>query len=283
MSNITVRGFKNIQLLMTDFDSKVYQALLEAYYRGQLDANITGIMLPALARSLVPHLQRYTCRHDTFPTSSMFEAIANNFIQDGPLVQMLLNYDQPEAVDLWQHLHHKLMGDIQRRWPDIGSDYQDKISGETYFRVYRNLPNFLFKSRLNTWIFTIAKNEYLRLKPKIDSDLRGKFYLDDQLGSGLKLQDYLLVSTLSPFDQTARQQALDKFWGHLRELRGELDVKILRLYLQGYNQLEIQEKIGIRSNSTISRRISHLLDLIKADTTFKEVLQQLELTSVTQD
>jgi hypothetical protein len=113
--------------------------------------------------------------------------------------------------------------------------------------------------------------------------LQSKLYLAEQLSSGSKLQDYLLVTTLTPLDLTLRQQALDNFWSHLTDLRGDLDVKILRLYLQGYNQLEIQEKIGIRSNSTISRRINHLLDLIKADATFKEVLQQLELAAATQD
>jgi DNA-directed RNA polymerase specialized sigma24 family protein len=273
----------NNKTLHSSLKDRVYQTLQDAYYRGHLPAGLTVEMLSPLSQALHSPLQRYLHKHLTFPPLRMFEAIANNYIEDGPLVQMLLNYDQPEAVDLWRQLHSKLIHDIHRHWPGIGSDYQDKIVGETYFRVYRSLPNFLFKSRLNTWIFTISKNEYLRLKSKIDADLQSKLYLAEQLSSGSKLQDYLLVTTLTPLDLTLRQQALDNFWSHLTDLRGDLDVKILRLYLQGYNQLEIQEKIGIRSNSTISRRINHLLDLIKADATFKEVLQQLELAAATQD
>ena len=265
-------------------EQTIYEALVTAWNTHGLDSGLTVEILPILAQALEPIIARYLTHYHAFPDLNTFRAMVNNFSQDGPLVQALLNYNSSEAAALWQELYQKLINQTRQQWPELDAHYQDKIVGETYLRIYRYLPDFLFKSRLHTWIFTILKNEYLRLKDKIKAEQKQKLSLDDKIGPGLSSNDCLASSTPGPPEIMARQQALDDFWQRLLKLRDQLDIKILRLHLEGYNQLEIQQQIGcVRSISAISRRIDRLLKLLRTDEGIREIVRRLGILSVIED
>lgn len=263
---------------MTPLGRKIHKLLVKGYHQNQLDASLTLPMLPGLAQALETPLERYIARYAALPEPPLLWAIVNNFVQDGPLVQAMLNYNRPESAALWREMHTNLTRYTQWKWPHIGSAYQDKIIGEAYIRIYRNLPGFLFKSRLKTWVFIILKNEFLRIKAEIDTNLKQRLYLYDPDKREFQVKDRLSSNRPAPLETVARQQAIDDFWERLNNLRDDLDVKILRLHIEGYNQLEIQQKIGYaRSNSAISRRISRLTEFIRTDEAIQEIVQRLDL------
>lgn len=255
----------------------IHRQLLELYRAGQLEAGVTPEMLAPLAKSLGPTLRRYQAKEDTLPNRATLRIMANNFLQDGPLVQSLLNYGSPEAATLWSDLHLRLTQQARRQWFYLDPVYRDKIIGATYLRIYRYLPNFLFKSRLDTWIYTILKNEFLRLRDRIEQEHRQKTYLDKPLWENMTLADYIPAPQVDPLAVITWQQALDEFWQRLDQIEQPPNPEIFRLHMAGYKLHEIQAALGENSPalSTIHRRIQRMLNHLQVDPVMGDIAGRL--------
>ncbi|MDM8532697.1 hypothetical protein QUF63_16165 [Anaerolineales bacterium HSG25] len=257
---------------------QINKALEQAHQHGLLDESLRHEMFPALSEHLAPHVERYMVKYDMFPDGKAFRALVSNFNQDGPLVLALMDYHNPRAGELWMQLHQKLETQAQRSFPQLSPVYQDKLVGETYVRVYRYLPKYLFQARLNTWIFTILKNEFLRLKEKMAREQAQTVSLDDPLGEdGLTRGDRIPSDAATPDELTAQGQALADFWAQVERLGKQSGVELLKLHASGYKLKEIQQQLGDNSPvlSTIQRRIQRLIKKIEQDETMNEIARRL--------
>jgi len=260
----------------------IQHQLADLLLQGVLDPQLTAEMVPSLARALQPQVAKYQATHGQFPTSMVFQTMANNYNQDGPLVQALLDYNSPTSAQLWQVIHQKLLRQAQYRWPHLDVVYQDKVVGEAYLRVYRYLPNFLFLARLDSWIFTILKNEYLRLKSRSEQEQQAKQSLDEPIGDNLTWADQIPSKLPEPSALTDQQQLVADFWARLERLEKQSGVTLLKLHLAGYKLKEIQAELGADSPvlSTIQRRIQRILQKIETDPEMNELAQRLGVMRV---
>lgn len=258
-----------------------YRWLFALYEAQKLPEDVPAAMLKPLARALTPYLRRYQAKVGAPPDEATLRAIVHNFIHDGPLVETLLNYHTPEAAALWRDLHGRLVGYTQRHWSGLDAIYQDKMVGATYLRIYRHLPNFLFKSRLDTWIFTILKNEYLRIKAQIELEQGQKVYLDDPIREGATLRDFLPMPQADLLAQVDWNQTLEDFWRRIEAVEKEPGPKMLRLHLAGYKLHEIQAELGENPPdvSTIQRRIRRMLRRLQGDPVINEIAWRLGLVT----
>lgn len=257
----------------------IQQTLRDALKRGTLDPTLTSEMMPALAEALTPYVARYFDKHGQLPTASILRVMANNFNQDGPLVEALLAHQTVEAGYLWQQVQQKLIRQTQRSWPRVNPVYQDKMVGQSYARVYRHLPKFLFQARLDTWIFTILKNEYLRLRARNLPDLEGQPHLEDTTSDNRTVGERLSTDEPLPEAVTAIEDSRQAFWQRVEQLGQQSGVELLRLHLAGYKLREIKEELGEDSPtlSTIQRRLKRLLAKIEADEVMRELAERLAL------
>ena len=63
---------------------QILQALTDAFSQDRLNSRITPDVLPPLARALEAVVKRYIIKYGVFPDEKTFQAVANNFFQDGP-------------------------------------------------------------------------------------------------------------------------------------------------------------------------------------------------------
>jgi len=253
---------------------QIIQLLTQYYHDNKPATEIILDELPALADSLLPRLKHYVAKYDSLPDSKLLWSIANNFYLDGPLVEALSDLDpSPDAVKALDELRDNLVKLAHKKWPEISTFYREKIISQTLERVWKGLPKFLFMSRLSTWIFTILRNEYLRLQKKIQEEQARETHLEQK--------DVIEFMANRPSPGPSKtlecKQVVDELWQRIDELEGELAVRILRWRQADCTLEEIKQKLGkdAPSIATLSRWIKRWLNRLKEDEQFKEIARRL--------
>ncbi|EKO60873.1 putative terminase, ATPase subunit, gpP-like protein [Leptospira kirschneri str. H2] len=125
------------------------------------------------------------------------------------------------------------------------------MAQETYFRAYKALKKNQFRqeSKLSTWLYTIARNESLRMNDK----LRKEEVRAERLINSKKEEDFLEIkSNLNENSERNSQEVI----GLLRSLLIKIPNKyrkVLEFYLAGYSEKQIAETMGVKPGTVKSR------------------------------
>ncbi len=120
----------------------------------------------------------------------------------------------------------------------------DDVAQETYVRAYKGLIKNRFKeqSSINTWLYTIAKNESLRMNEKLKKE-EEKF-------------EKMVVQVNKNIDNERRNKYSEETSMDLRDLITGLPDKyrtIMELSLLGYNEKQIADQLDIKRGTVKSR------------------------------
>lgn len=118
----------------------------------------------------------------------------------------------------------------------------DDVAQETYFRAFRSLKKQGFRgdSSLNTWLYTIARNESLRMNRKLGRE-------SDKVARKMQETSSAEASVALDFDSDIEL---------LRESMEKLPEKyrsVMILVAEGHSIQEIAEKLDIRAGTVKSR------------------------------
>ncbi len=118
----------------------------------------------------------------------------------------------------------------------------DDVAQETYFRAFRSLQKngFREESAISTWLYTIARNESLRMNKKLGRE-------SDKVAK--KMQE-------TSVDEAVEGLSFDNDIDLLRdsiEMLPEKYKSVVALVAEGYSVKEIAEKLQIRSGTVKSR------------------------------
>ncbi len=118
----------------------------------------------------------------------------------------------------------------------------DDVAQETYIRAYRSLIKKKFKeeSLISTWLYTIAKNESLRMNKKLSRE-EMKF----QKSVEKMKADAEYVSSENDLDIEALRKAI----GNLPEKYRS----VIELVSRGFTEKQISEKLEIKRGTVKSR------------------------------
>lgn len=258
----------------------ILSLLTEASTYQQLDGSINSEMWATLAQGLERVIRQYIAQKGALPDPRTFRVMVHNFNQDGPRVQALLQTRDFDEYGYWQKLRQDLEQQAGKKWHFIGSVYREEMADRAWIRIHQHLPNFLFLSRFSTWGSTILLREYLRLKPKWERD-RQRRSLDEPNEEGWTLADTLPSDKRSPEEEVTHKLLVLDFWMRLEQLHNGLDLKILRLHLQGYKLAEIQDELGedAISVSTIWRRLDRIKKRLLKDEIIHSIAQELGISA----
>jgi len=162
------------------------------------------------------------------------------------------------------------------RFEELVEDYKDmvfnvlfRLSGdyhlsqdlfqETFIRVYRGLKNFQSRSKLSTWIYSIAVNVFRDHMRKRSWRLLKNEKPADGLGHG--------IDEYNPEIQFIRKQEQEEIQKKICRLRESIRVPLVLYYIEGMNLQQIAE-ITERSSSDIK------VSLHRARKKLKEILQK---------
>ncbi|MDH4127781.1 MAG: RNA polymerase sigma factor [Spirochaetota bacterium] len=130
----------------------------------------------------------------------------------------------------------------------------DDVVQETYFRAYKSLIKLQFKaeSQTSTWLYTIAKNESLRMNQKVRRD---------------NLKKEKAKSNFLELDNKHEELAE---LSNIKEVVDSLPIKyqnVLSLYIEGYKEKDIAKALFIPLGTVKSR-------FFKAKLLLKKLLQK---------
>jgi len=118
----------------------------------------------------------------------------------------------------------------------------DDVAQETYFRAFRSLQKQAFReeSSISTWLYTIARNEALRMNKKLGRE-------SDKVAK--KMQE---TSVDDAVDALSFDSDLDLLRDSIEMLPDKYR-SVVVLVAEGYSVKEIAEKLQIRSGTVKSR------------------------------
>ncbi|TGK11574.1 sigma-70 family RNA polymerase sigma factor [Leptospira fluminis] len=153
--------------------------------------------------------------------------------------------EQKEFALLIDSTKHIVLSAIKKNLYEEFYDSIDDVAQETYIRAYKSLAanKFRGESSHSTWLYTIARNESLRMNQKRTRQAN--------LASRLK-EKVVLDSILNPkeeFDETGAEL-------ELKDLISNLPWKyksVLALVSEGYKEQQIAQKLGIPEGTVKSR------------------------------
>ncbi len=126
----------------------------------------------------------------------------------------------------------------------------DDVVQETYIRAYRSLVKNKFKeeSKLSSWLYTIARNESIRMNKKLKSgEGRRKKYMERNI-------EYLNSSERNNIEEKIeKDDLLNKLSEAVKNLPDKYE-NVIDLYLKGFNEKEIAKFLSI-SRGTVKSRI----------------------------
>jgi len=126
----------------------------------------------------------------------------------------------------------------------------DDVVQETYIRAYRSLVKNKFKeeSKLSSWLFTIARNESIRMNRKLKSgERRREKYVEKNL-------EYLNDSEENNIEEKMeRDDLIEKLNEAVKKLPDKYK-EVIDLYIKGFNEKEIANFLSI-SRGTVKSRI----------------------------
>ncbi|MDH4262175.1 MAG: RNA polymerase sigma factor [Spirochaetia bacterium] len=128
----------------------------------------------------------------------------------------------------------------------------DDVVQETYIRAYNSLKKnqFRYEASLNTWLYTIARNESRRLNIKINKLRSIEKKLDDSL-----LNERQLIDTTRELNSENKNQIQGKL-EIINIIIGKLPQKyksVLELDILGFKDWQIAEKLKINLGTVKSR------------------------------
>ncbi len=126
----------------------------------------------------------------------------------------------------------------------------DDVVQETYIRAYRSLVKNKFKekSKLSSWLFTIARNESIRMNRKLKSgERRREKYMERNI-------EYLNSDGRNDIEEKIeKDDLLNKLSEAVKDLPDKYE-SVIDLYVKGFNEKEIAKFLSI-SRGTVKSRI----------------------------
>jgi RNA polymerase sigma-70 factor (ECF subfamily) len=126
----------------------------------------------------------------------------------------------------------------------------DDVVQETYIRAYRSLVKNKFKeeSKLSSWLYTIARNESIRMNKKLKSgERRREKYMERNI-------EYLNSSGRNNIEEKIeKDDLLNKLSEAVKNLPDKYE-NVIDLYVKGFNEKEIAKFLSI-SRGTVKSRI----------------------------
>lgn len=126
---------------------------------------------------------------------------------------------------------------------DRFEDATEDVVQEVFFRVYKALQKGQFdgRSKISTWIYTIAKNESNRMNEKrIREEEKAKKYIDSW-----EFKNFVE-------DSSSEKERIDFIESILQKVPFKYQ-NTLSLYLNGLSMNEISEELGIRKGTVKSK------------------------------
>ncbi|MBN1695121.1 RNA polymerase sigma factor [candidate division WOR-3 bacterium] len=126
----------------------------------------------------------------------------------------------------------------------------DDVVQETYIRAYRSLVKNKFKeeSKLSSWLYTIARNESIRMNKKLKSgERRREKYVERNI-------EYLNSCEINNIEgKIEKDDLLNKLSEAVKNLPDKYG-NVIDLYVKGFNEKEIAKFLSI-SRGTVKSRI----------------------------
>jgi RNA polymerase sigma-70 factor (ECF subfamily) len=142
----------------------------------------------------------------------------------------------------------------------------DDVVQETYIRAYRSLVKNKFReeSKLSSWLYTIARNESVRMNKKLKGgERRRERYAEQHI-------EYLESSNVNNIeDKLEKNNLIEKINQAVRRLPGKYE-DVIDLYIKGFNEKEIAKFLSI-SRGTVKSRLH------RGKEKLKEVFQKEEI------
>jgi RNA polymerase sigma-70 factor, ECF subfamily len=128
---------------------------------------------------------------------------------------------------------------IEKNLAERFSDSIDDVVQETYLRAYKALSKDAFRgdSAISTWLYTIARNESLRMNEKLSREER-------------KIEK--LKSNPIQEQESEDESSLDRLFGWLKQIPEKYRV-VLESYLKGKPETEIAKELNIEKGTVKSR------------------------------
>jgi len=128
----------------------------------------------------------------------------------------------------------------------------DDVVQETYIRAYNSLKKnqFRYESSMNTWLYTIARNESLRLNAKLNKQKNMEQDLDDS-----SVKNQMLFDDRLQYCDT-NHNASDIKLEKIKTIISNLPLKyksVLELDILGFKDWQIAEKLKISLGTVKSR------------------------------
>lgn len=137
--------------------------------------------------------------------------------------------------------------------------YIDDIVQETYIKLIKSLQSnqFLYKSKLSTYLYKIAKNETIKYNEKIQKEEQKKEKIKElwKITKSFFYKDRNSESFL-------KEQILTE-----KEYLSDIQKEILDLYLKGYRQKEIAKMLRLQLG-TVKSNIFRIKNKIKKNEMF---------------
>ncbi|MCW7492756.1 sigma-70 family RNA polymerase sigma factor [Leptospira sp. 2 VSF19] len=149
-------------------------------------------------------------------------------------------FDFETVVKETKHLVLKTVGDTLI---DRFDDSTEDVVQEVYFRVFKSLEKGGFdgRSKISTWIYTIARNEALRMNDKrLREEEKAKRYL---------VKNKVQLSGVREESSFEKEEWIESVMKQIPEKYRQT----LRLYLAGKTMEEIAKELEIREGTVKSR------------------------------
>lgn len=147
----------------------------------------------------------------------------------------------------------------------------DDVAQETYIRAYRSLVKNKFnrESKLSSWLYTIAKNESIRMNKKLKrGEKRREKYAEYNI-------EYLKGIGENNIEEKIEK---DRMIEKLNEVIGQLPEKyedVINLYIKGFKEKEISRFLSI-PRGTVKSRIHRAKEKLKELFNREEIYAQPE-------
>jgi len=125
----------------------------------------------------------------------------------------------------------------------------DDVVQETYIRAYRSLIKNKFKeeSKLSSWLFTIARNESIRMNRKLKSGERREKYVERNMQYLNNIEENNIAEKIEKDD------LIEKLNAAVGKLPDKY-VNVIDLYMKGFNERQIAQLLSI-SRGTVKSRV----------------------------
>ncbi len=155
--------------------------------------------------------------------------------------------EERQFADIVKSTKHTVLSAIRKYLAVRFYHAVDDVAQETYIRAYKGLikDKFSGKSSINTWLYTIAKNESLRMNEKLKKE-EAKF----QKAADKMNENFAIESTMNSKDMGIIEKI------DLKRLMTELPEKyrsVLELSALGYTERQIAEQLEIKRGTVKSR------------------------------